>query len=948
MNYLRLFLVLLIAGAIVSCRGGGSGPLPPVGSRHRLATGTATIAQWNSGSQYNPTALTVGLPVAPAVGDVLLVALWNNGQTTGAANTYTAPAGWTLVDQNRSQSYATYQIFAHVVASGETNTYVFTPLAAQRNHVWIVADISGASGVDQSGNTFINNGISYATPTLTSSQAGDLAVAFNLPMTTSVPTWTNPPGWTVGTGPTTVWRGEALYQSVPLASSISESATLSLSASGFSALVLLAPSTGVPTASPTPTQSPTATPVPTPTAGGGNAPTPTQWTSGAAYNPSSITVSWPISPASGHTLVVAFWNNGQSTGSANTYTAPTGWSMLAQDTSHNYATYQAFTHVVVAGEANSYVFTPQAAQREQNWIAVDVANASGVDKAVDVFVSNATLYSSPIVVPAQSGDLAIALNLPMILSSPTWSNPASWTLGTGPTPTWRGEALYQALASPASISETSTLSAPASGFSGIVLLAPSSAQPTPPPTPTPTPTSLPPGFDWSTMGYDNMRTGFNPNERTIGTGSFGTMHSIWTTNVGFFLLGEPSVALNVNVGGTNHNVLYAGGISGLFYAVDADTGGVIWTRQLGSGSYVCPGSTTSSGFGIEGAAALDRARNRIYVPDGLNKVHALDLSTGAEANGWPASIANSTGRDFIFAGITYNPNYNNGTVYAETSSTCDISPWYGRISAIDAASGAVTATFFPTQGSSGGSIWGFGGASVDPSTNNVFIATGNADGTLQNAYYAEQIVELSPDLKTVIAHDGPPLPGSPDADFGATPLLFQPPGCPPLLAAVNKSGAFVLYNRNNIGAGPLQTILMSIATDEGDFIGVPAYDSITNYVYVGLPATFGTNPTYQHGAGAFSVRSDCTLNPTPVWNAVFGPDASVAGTGDDPRSAITIANGVLYVSGYSDNTTYAFDAATGARLWSAPLSGIGMVGPIVVNGRLYVGDQGGTVHAYSP
>jgi hypothetical protein len=63
------------------------------------------------------------------------------------------------------------------------------------------------------------------------------------------------------------------------------------------------------------------------------------------------------------------------------------------------------------------------------------------------------------------------------------------------------------------------------------------------------------------MGYDMQRTGYNPNEKTIGVSSFGTMHSIWAQSVGFFLLGEPAVATNVNVNGVNRNLLYAGGSS---------------------------------------------------------------------------------------------------------------------------------------------------------------------------------------------------------------------------------------------------------------------------------------------------------------------------------------------------------------------------------------------------
>ena len=112
-----------------------------------------------------------------------------------------------------------------------------------------------------------------------------------------------------------------------------------------------------------------------------------------------------------------------------------------------------------------------------------------------------------------------------------------------------------------------------------------------------------------------------------------------------------------------------------------------------------------------------------------------------------------------------------------------------------------------------------------------------------------------------------------------------------------------------------------------------------------MPSTFGI---YNAGMGAFSINSSCTLNTTPAWNAHFGPDGAVL-TGDDtPRSGITIANGVVYVSNYSGKTTFAFDAISGAQLWSAPLSDYGIVGPVVVNGHLYVGDLGGSIHAWKP
>jgi outer membrane protein assembly factor BamB len=469
----------------------------------------------------------------------------------------------------------------------------------------------------------------------------------------------------------------------------------------------------------------------------------------------------------------------------------------------------------------------------------------------------------------------------------------------------------------------------------------------PPPTPTPAPTPTPSGgiTDWPTMGFDLQRTGYNPSERTIGTGSFGTLHQLWSARVTGGEIDEPVLATGVSVNGTPANIIYAGGATGLFFAFNADTGGTIWSKQLGATNYSC-GSFTGT-FGDNGSAVIDRARGRIYVADGAGQVHALDLATGTEAAGWPVTVISSQpDHNFLYSALTYNSA--NGLLYAETASTCDISPWYGRISAISTSSASIVSTFYPAQGASGGGIWSFGGASVDPATNNVFIATGNTDttnGGSQFSGYDEQVVSLTSNLGTVLGSYYATLPVGPDSDFGATPLLFTPPGCPELAAAVNKSGLFVLYNASAIGNGPVQTIQMSITTDNGDFIGVPAYDPVTNYIYVGLPATEGI---YKPGVGAFSLASNCTLNTTPVWNANFGADGAVQTSNDTPRSPISIANGVLYVADYGTSTAYAFNAATGAQLWSHTLSGKGIVGPIVANGRLYVSDESGNLTAWSP
>ena len=110
-----------------------------------------------------------------------------------------------------------------------------------------------------------------------------------------------------------------------------------------------------------------------------------------------------------------------------------------------------------------------------------------------------------------------------------------------------------------------------------------------------------------------------------------------------------------------------------------------------------------------------------------------------------------------------------------------------------------------------GGIWGFGGSSIDPLTGNVWTATGNSQVYdagcgcfLETAGYGESVVELDPGLN-VVAADRPagiPIPVQ-DTDFGSTPLLFQPPGCPPLAAANSKNGYAYIWRRDSLSAGPI-------------------------------------------------------------------------------------------------------------------------------------------------
>ena len=123
-------------------------------------------------------------------------------------------------------------------------------------------------------------------------------------------------------------------------------------------------------------------------------------------------------------------------------------------------------------------------------------------------------------------------------------------------------------------------------------------------------------------------------------------------------------------------------------------------------------------------------------------------------------------------------------------------------------------------------MWGWGGVSVDPKGRALFVGIGNShvfdsgcDCFVDDAGYGNAMVKLSLDLRVLGWHRPPTIPNTGDSDFGSAPLLFQPPGCPPLAAANNKNGCMYVWHRDQLGKG---TALPSLLLGEGRGVRRPA------------------------------------------------------------------------------------------------------------------------------
>ena len=461
------------------------------------------------------------------------------------------------------------------------------------------------------------------------------------------------------------------------------------------------------------------------------------------------------------------------------------------------------------------------------------------------------------------------------------------------------------------------------------------------------PSAVPParqGADWATYGFDVARTGTDPSMPALPAAAAARARAAWRARLDGVAVAGPVLANHVAVGGRPTALVYQGTEHGELVAVEAGSGRVVWRDHLGSVRTACY-DTPDDVFGISGTPAIDRSTERLFVAGsdgatGRTWVHALDLATGREAAGWPVAVSADPWHVHVWGALTLWQ----GRLYVTTASLCDFQPSYGKVIELDTAAASVVATFHVVRADDGsivggGGIWGYGGASVDPATGDVFVATGNAfDPLPEDQPDAERVVRLTSALEPV-ASNHPALLGV-DVDFGSTPVLFQAPGCPPQLAVENKSGVLLVYARDRIGRGPLQQMQIAAnasAHGRGIFIGLPAYDPADRLLLVSNPGPDA--PPYRHGMLAFEVGSDCLLHP--AWDTVAGPN------GVAPVSSPTVSGGIVYWAGGMDAHLYAVTASDGRMLWTRgqSLPGPTFAPPIVADGMLFAVSWDGPEHA---
>jgi outer membrane protein assembly factor BamB len=428
--------------------------------------------------------------------------------------------------------------------------------------------------------------------------------------------------------------------------------------------------------------------------------------------------------------------------------------------------------------------------------------------------------------------------------------------------------------------------------------------------------------DWGTYGSSPQRTGFNSAEKTLSPANVKSLKQLWSSPVGGLINTQPVVASGVRVKGRRRDVVYVGNEKGRFQAVNAANGRVLWRRNLGAVDTSCADLPS---YGITGTPQISRSRGSVYVVT-RGKAFELNLATGKTKHKWV--ITKDPRHEHNWSALTLS----RGILYVPLAGICDKDPYHGRIVANSVKTRKRVATWYVTsrRGASGGGIWSFGGLSAD-SGGNIYVATGDTNGPRQHLGYAEHVVRLSPHLK-VKGSDYPGVKGQ-DADFGATPMLYRAPGCPPQLVVGNKHGRFFVYDRRRIGRGPTQRIQLGGSTNgEHALLGTAAYWPKGRMIYVSNSRKRGR---YAAGIVAFRVNGRCKLSF--AWSAK-GPSVL--------KSSPTVANGVVYYGTGPGNDVVVLDALTGKHLNRLDVHGAIFNAPSVVNGAVYAASWHGRLYAF--
>lgn len=426
-------------------------------------------------------------------------------------------------------------------------------------------------------------------------------------------------------------------------------------------------------------------------------------------------------------------------------------------------------------------------------------------------------------------------------------------------------------------------------------------------------------IDWPTFGFNEARWSFNANETTLTNANVSGLTLKWSFATGATRIDtQPIIAANVPMAsGARADIMYVGDENGNFYALNAATGSLIWSKKLRTASSPCWDGESN---GIDTAATIDDKLDRVYVIDGGGILHTFRMASGKWVPRFPPlQVFTRPYVTHAWSGLLLDSTHS--TLYFPTASHCDAGTYYGTINAVNTVTQAITTFNLVTNSQEyyGDGVWGWGGESIAPN-GNVYAGVGNSKGLLkETGQYSDSVIELTHNLQ-FIADEQPESNLEDDLDIGTTPVLFFEQGsyC---AAFERKNGDFFTVDRK-----ALQNGVYATKTHLGGTLAAPAYSPVTHALYVSAPK----------GLTRLNIGPNCTISV--AWQTAITADGL----------SVPAATPQLVFASSGTGTLYAIDAQTGSILWNSGSTIQARIAaePTVVNGHVYVSAWDGHIYAF--
>jgi hypothetical protein len=443
---------------------------------------------------------------------------------------------------------------------------------------------------------------------------------------------------------------------------------------------------------------------------------------------------------------------------------------------------------------------------------------------------------------------------------------------------------------------------------------------------------------------------------------------------------EPLYVSKLRIAGGLHRVVFVVTEHDLAYAFDADTDAPLWKASL-----LGAGETTSDDrqcqqitpeIGITATPVIDLKagpHGTIYIvamsKDNrgryLQRLHALDITTGAEQHGSPQAIGATfpgSGAASVSGELVFDPKQYeeraallllHGVIYTTWASHCDHDPYTGWVMGFRASTLQPVALLNLTPNGNEGATWMSGGGPAADASGNIYILTAN--GTFDTALdandfpshgdFGNAFVKIATGgNKLVVAdyfatHDTV-AESNKDEDLGSGGALLLP----------DLKDSHGTLRRLAIGAGKDQIIYVVNRDSMGKF------DVSGDRVYQEIPDALGglefATPAYFHNAVYYGASS-APLKAFPIANAYLATSAASQTStrfdypGTTPSiSANETSNGIVWAveSNGMAGVLHAYDATNlSKQLYSsgAQFAGNKFITPMIADGKVYVGTPTG-------